>query len=402
MGNGYEVTVKADTVPRTLRLYLSAGFGGGGKLKAFLSDGSAPVYVDTSLQTSENDFEFADAVYAITYSAASAGQTLTVRWTLNSITNLEDGGYIGLNAASLDGQPGVAIGPAIRQLSPTSGGLGTSVTISGTGFGASQGTSTVTFNGVVATPTSWSDTQIQVPAPATSNTGNVVVTVAGAASNPELFSMTPTITSVSPAAVPVGGTLTINGFNFGFSQGNSVVRVYGSYASVLSWSDSQIQIAVPAVPSYGCDDPVNCDTYTYLFTNAGYSNYANFTEIFPVQISPATAFVYAGQTQAFSVLIGGNPVSTPGSTVWSLVPGSVGTVDQNGVYTAPALIASQQSATVLGTVQTDSGPVICVGDDHARTPGWGERKSLDGATLYGGQTQQFAAVVTNANNTGVT
>ena len=38
-------------------------------------------------------------------------------------------------------------GPTITGLSPTSGPIGASITITGTSFGATQGTSTVTFNG---------------------------------------------------------------------------------------------------------------------------------------------------------------------------------------------------------------------------------------------------------------
>jgi hypothetical protein len=73
--------------------------------------------------------------------------------------------------------------PTIANLSPGSGAVGTSVTITGTNFGASQGTSTVTFNGTASTPTSWSATSIAVPVPSGVTTGNVVVTVGGHASN---------------------------------------------------------------------------------------------------------------------------------------------------------------------------------------------------------------------------
>lgn len=45
---------------------------------------------------------------------------------------------------------------SITSISPPSGPAGTtSVTITGTGFGSSQGTSTVSFNGVLATVTNW-------------------------------------------------------------------------------------------------------------------------------------------------------------------------------------------------------------------------------------------------------
>src|SRR6266699_2026123 len=50
--------------------------------------------------------------------------------------------------------------PSITSLTPASGAVGTSVTIAGANFGATQGTSTVTFNGTAATPTSWSATSI--------------------------------------------------------------------------------------------------------------------------------------------------------------------------------------------------------------------------------------------------
>jgi len=72
-------------------------------------------------------------------------------------------------------------------LSPTSGLVGTSVTISGANFGTAQGSSTVKFNGTTATPTSWRGTSIVVPVPSGATTGNVVVTVGGVASNGDMF-----------------------------------------------------------------------------------------------------------------------------------------------------------------------------------------------------------------------
>jgi len=85
---------------------------------------------------------------------------------------------------------GGATSPIISTLSPASAPRGTTVTIVGSFFGSTQGTSTVTFNGVAATPSSWSDTSIAVPVPAGSITGNVVVTVNGVASNGMPFTVT--------------------------------------------------------------------------------------------------------------------------------------------------------------------------------------------------------------------
>src|ERR1019366_286446 len=69
--------------------------------------------------------------------------------------------------------------PSITSVSPSSGPVGSTVTITGTNFGATQGPSTVTFNGTAGTVTSWSAASIVVPVPSGATTGNVVATVGG-------------------------------------------------------------------------------------------------------------------------------------------------------------------------------------------------------------------------------
>jgi IPT/TIG domain-containing protein len=80
----------------------------------------------------------------------------------------------------------------ISNLSPASGPVGVLVTITGTGFGSTQGSSTVSFNGTTGTPcgTCWSATSISVLVPTGATTGNVVVTVGGVASNGVGFTVT--------------------------------------------------------------------------------------------------------------------------------------------------------------------------------------------------------------------
>jgi len=80
--------------------------------------------------------------------------------------------------------------PSVAGLSPASGGTGTLVTITGTNFGSTQGTSTVRFNGAAATPTSWSNSSIVAPVPNDATIGPVVVTVNGVASNGAPFTAT--------------------------------------------------------------------------------------------------------------------------------------------------------------------------------------------------------------------
>ncbi len=85
--------------------------------------------------------------------------------------------------------PASSTSATLTSLSPTSGAVGTSITLTGTNFGTTQGTSTVTFNGTPGTPTSWSATGIVVPVPSGATTGNVVVTVGGSPSNGLTFTV---------------------------------------------------------------------------------------------------------------------------------------------------------------------------------------------------------------------
>jgi hypothetical protein len=90
--------------------------------------------------------------------------------------------------------------PLITSVSPGSGPLSTPVTIAGSGFGNSQGTSGVTFGGIAAfAVTSWSDTNIQISVPngATGNCVVLVTTGVGVSNNNFFFGVTPSALPVS-------------------------------------------------------------------------------------------------------------------------------------------------------------------------------------------------------------
>jgi hypothetical protein len=157
------------------------------------------------------------------------------------------------NSNAGSGNPPVA---TIASVNPTSGAVGAPVTIDGANFGATQGTSTVKFNGTSATPTSWSATSIVVPVPAGATTGNVVVTVGGVASNGLSFTVNPavsapSITSLNPTSGAVGASVTIDGANFGTAQGTSTIKFSGTTATATAWSASTIATTVPAGATTG-------------------------------------------------------------------------------------------------------------------------------------------------------
>jgi hypothetical protein len=163
----------------------------------------------------------------VTFSPAAAGARMGTVY-------VADGMDIVPLGVSVSGT-GVAV-PSITSLSPSSGPVGTSVTITGANFGATQGTSTVKFNGTSATPTSWSATSIVATVPTGATTGSVVVTVGGVASNGVGFTVgipTPSTTSLNPAQGLAGTSVTITGTNFGTTQRTSIVT-FDSLCSLFS------------------------------------------------------------------------------------------------------------------------------------------------------------------------
>jgi hypothetical protein len=95
VGNGFQLTVPADTNQKTLKLYVGA-WRAKGKIEAILSDGSSSSY--TGYIDSPNGASF--KAVAINFRALSAGQTLTIRYTADATYETSFGNVI-LQAATL-------------------------------------------------------------------------------------------------------------------------------------------------------------------------------------------------------------------------------------------------------------------------------------------------------------
>ncbi|NPV58246.1 MAG: hypothetical protein HPY75_01120 [Actinobacteria bacterium] len=222
--------------------------------------------------------------------------------------------------------------PAITSIAPDKGEAGTEVTIAGTDFGDSQGSSYVSFGSVQATQyLSWSDTQIKVKVPAeVSGTVGVTVTTGGGTSNAVEFTLkevpqpqAPAITSIAPDKGEAGTEVTIAGTDFGDTRGSSYVS-FGSVQATqyLSWSDTQIKVKVPA----GVFGTVEVT----VTTSAGTSN--------AVEFSNTTTFYFAeGYTgEGFEEwLCLGQPVDAPLDVEVTYLFTDGSTQVEN--YTVPAL-----------------------------------------------------------------
>ena len=172
----------------------------------------------------------------------------------------------------------VPVPPHITSITPNYGEIGDRVTIKGSEFGGSRGTSFVSFNGSdVSDYLSWSDTEIKCLVPQGARTGGVTVTTANGTSDPYQFKVdspspspnAPWIDSISPTSGKVGTTVTIKGQNFNDQQGTSSVCFKGTPAGIISrWSDTTIKCQVPQGAMSG---PVT------VTTDEGTSNGKQFT-----------------------------------------------------------------------------------------------------------------------------
>src|SRR5437762_6491921 len=138
--------------------------------------------------------------------------------------------------------------PTISSFTPSSGPVGTSVTINGTNF---TGASAVLFNGTSASFTVGSATAITATVPAGATSGPISVTTSdGTASSAASFTVInpPTISSFTPSSGPVGTSVTISGTNF---TGASAVLFNGTSASFTVSSATAITATVPAGATSG-------------------------------------------------------------------------------------------------------------------------------------------------------
>jgi hypothetical protein len=232
--------------------------------------------------------------------------------------------------------------PGVNSLSPSVGPVGTSIAISGTSFGATQGSSTVTFNGVTATTVGpWSDTSITAVVPVGATTGNVVVTAAsGIASNGISFTVVPApgITSLTPSSGTIGSSVVIAGSGFGTTQGTSTVKFNGVTATTVGpWSDTSITAVVPAGATTG---------NIIVTTAGGASNGINFTVVPTPSITGLTP---SSGVIGTSVVIAGSGFGESQGT---------GTVKFNGVTATTVGPWSDTSITAVVPTGATTGNVV--------------------------------------------
>lgn len=147
--------------------------------------------------------------------------------------------FTGCVLAGASASTAAAATPTVSSFTPTAGGVGTSVTITGTNLTGATG---VTFNGAsAASVTPVSDTQVVAVVGPGAKSGKIAVTTPGgtATSKAKFTVPPPTITSFSPATSAALAPVTITGTGFTGATGVSVNGTPAASYTVIS--DTEIK-----------------------------------------------------------------------------------------------------------------------------------------------------------------
>jgi photosystem II stability/assembly factor-like uncharacterized protein len=149
--------------------------------------------------------------------------------------------------------------PSITSFTPSSGVVGTSVTITGANFSSNPANNIVQFNGiggrisesrVSGKVTACTSTSITVTVPDVAISGEISVRVLDgettySSTNFTVILPPPTITSFWPTTGPTRGNISIEGTNFDAVAGNTIVTVNGREATITDVSSTTIRAIVP-------------------------------------------------------------------------------------------------------------------------------------------------------------
>jgi uncharacterized repeat protein (TIGR03803 family) len=218
--------------------------------------------------------------------------------------------------------------PEIKSFSPTSGPVGTPVTLSGYGFNPPSGSlKSINFNGVNATVSSATDSSMTVVVPPGATKGPItVITTVGETMSSISFTVTatpgnpvPTITGLNPPSLTAGATpQTLAVYGTGFLPSSTVTFNGASHAATFI-SATQLTISLTLA------DLATIGTYPVVVVNpapgGGQSTPATFTvNSSGVSISPSAPNVPLAGAQTFTATVMGG---SKGVT-WSIEEGAAG------------------------------------------------------------------------------
>jgi len=152
-----------------------------GASSSYQSMGSATLPYWIKLARSGNVFSMYGSPDGVNWVQLGTSQTVSMAQNVYVGLAVSNRTTSSLATATFDGVSVSTAGspaPVITAVSATTGSIGSQVVISGTGFGATQGSSAVLLNGAAVTINNWSGTSISITIPVGASSGPLLVSVA--------------------------------------------------------------------------------------------------------------------------------------------------------------------------------------------------------------------------------
>lgn len=283
------------------------------------------------------------------------------------------GGVITINVRGREKSAGIFRVTRVFSISSEKATLGTTLTVTGEGFGETQAGGTIEFfQGIAAQVVSWTDTRLVIKVPTGAKTGelkamiqNISFVVANLIIN--------SINTVAPDHGIAGNEMVISGNGFGSTMGSSYVTIGEMRAEVIEWSDVSIKIKIPADTR-----PGNVIVHANDIISNGFSiivtGITSISNIRRPSGAPITVNGY-GFTQSSGYVFFGDAISTNFSA-WQddkievVIPG-------NATGSAPVLVS------IMG-VRSNTVPFyVTYFDNIDQTDGWPGKEIVVSGNNFG-------------------
>jgi hypothetical protein len=245
----------------------------------------------------------------------------------------------------------------VTSISPTSGGIRTSVEIVGAGFGASTSDNAVTLNGKICPVTSATTTKLTITIPDDGETGNFEVAVGNKTGQSGTFTVIPlAISAISPTSGAVGTLVEITGTGFGATPSENAVTLNGKVCQIINASITKLTISIPA-------DAASGNLMVTVNAKSVQSGPFTFIPLAITGISPASGEIGTLVTitgTGFSATVSANAVTLNGK----ICPVVTATATSLSVTIPADATSGNLSVTVSGkTVQSSTFTVVAGAPD---------------------------------------
>jgi len=278
--------------------------------------------------------------------------------------------------------------PTIASVSPSSGPVGSVVTITGTNLGS---VTSATVNGLDAGPvTVLSPTSIRITVPGGATSGKIGVTnPSSSAISAAAFTLTPAITGLSPARGEPGTSVTISGTTLGAA---SLVRFGAIAAPITGNSSTQLTVTVPSSAASGPVTVVTPTGTTASVTAFTVVRTPTITGLAPARGPVGSAVIISGASvgTAAGVTFTGAAGDVSAAAMTVLSASSVQVVVPDGAALGPITVSNEAGRATSALAFTPTPRVLSLTPARGQP---GATVTIAGSNLDGASVVKFGAVV---------